>query len=218
MHAILPQIMAALDSEVAETIIVDISPDLNSKWARRSPAVSSPDGIIVFDPDPDLMAGYLGHEVVHMLVHHQESFWTATPVILEEGIANLVGRGLDGIGEVIITGHLPEVVVESLLKTRLEDMHEQEGDEREGTYRMATYLAAILGLERIKDLSRQAHEAGHATIQTEVLLRAIEEAEGLRELDSGELSPVVLDPLFGRIATGVPRELKMRMSFDFPED
>lgn len=214
MGDLLPQIAAAFGDPVGDTVFVAVVPDCQSGQAQRSAALSSSSGILVYDTDPGRIAGTLGHEIVHMVVHYRTSFWNTLPILLEEGLCCLVDYGLSGASEVVLEGYVPTSVVEHYLGLRLDDLHAQEGDDARATYRMAAYLAGLLGFDRLEALARRADSEGHAVIPTEWILAAVEEVERLRHSDRPPLS--ALDPLFGRIEAPVPRETTVRIRADFP--
>lgn len=216
MGDLLPQITAAFGNPVGGTVFVEVVPDCRSALAKRSPAFSTSSGIVVYDMDPGRIAGILGHEIVHVVVHHRTSFWNTLPIVLEEGLCCLVDYGLTGTSKVVIEGYTPTVLVEHYLRLRLDDLNAQEGDEVRATYRMATYVAGLLGFERLEALARRAYSQGHAVIPTEWILAAVEEAEILRHSNDPLAPSSELDPLFGRIEASVPRTTTVTIRADFP--
>lgn len=216
MGDLLPQIAAAFGDPVGGTVFVAISPDCQSGQARRSAAISTSSGILVYDADPASLTGTLGHEIVHVVVSYRASFWNTLPVLLEEGLCCLVDHGLTGAREVVLDGYVPTSVVEHYLGFGFEDLQAQEGDDLHATYRVATYLAGLLGFDGLEALARRAHEEGHAVVPTEWALEAVERVERLRHLDPSVPPSSSLDPLFGRIEASVPREKTVRIRADFP--
>ncbi len=219
VDALLPQIAAAFGDPELGTVIVAAVPDRDSEQARPPYATSRWNGIILYDTDPDSVPGHLGHELVHLVTHFRISSWNTLPVVLEEGLCCLVGYGLTGASEVEIHGYLPRILVEHFVNMSLRDLHAQELEDSQATGRCGTYLAGLLGFDRLEALTRRAHVAGHDVVPTAWILEAVDEAERLRPLDRSGSPTLSLDPLFGRIEAFVPRTKTVRLSarFDVPD-
>lgn len=215
---LLPQIAAAFGVPILEPVFVAVVPDSQSAWAKRAPAISTPYGILVFDTSPDQIAGHIGHEIVHTVTRYRRSHWNTLPIIVEEGLCTLVGYGLNGAKEVALDGEIPAAVVEHYLRLELEDLHLLEGDERTVAYLAATYIAGVLGFDKIQELSIAARKEGHALIPTDWILEAMEEAERVRRGDGSVPVESTTDPLFGRIETDITRETVARITVEFPSD
>lgn len=215
VDALLPQIAAAFGDPMLGTVIVAAVPDHDSEQARPPYAVSGRNGIIVYDTDPERVVGHLGHELVHMVTHFRISPWNTLPSVLEEGLCCLVGYGLAGAREVVLEGALPRTLVEHFVNMSSEDRQAEELEDRQATDRCGTYLAGLLGFDRLEALTRRAHASGLVVVPTEWILEAVDEAESLRPLDRSGLPILGLDPLFGRIEATVPRKTTVRLSMSF---
>ncbi len=215
MDDLLPQIAAAFGNPVGETVFVAVAPDCQSAQLK-SGAISGSGGILLYDTDPSRIVGNLGHEIVHVVVGDRPSCWNRLPVVLEEGLCCLVDYGLEGTDKVVLEGYMPTPVVEHYLGLSQRDLHSQEGDEIRATYRSATYMAGLLGFQRLEALCRRACGEGHALIPTEWILAALEEVEILRHSKDPAAPSSSVDPLFGRIEASVPRKTTITIRADFP--
>ena len=186
MDHLLPQFARVFGTPVEETIFVAVVPDSESAQAKESSAISTRDGIIVYDTNPSILTGLFGHEIVHQLMHHPGSSWYALPAVIEEGFAYLVDFGLNGTSRIVFTGTLPHKVVDHLLSLSLHDFNKQGGDEKKSTVYMAMYLTASLGRDELNALALQAHERGFATIPSEWIHDALDAAQRRRALHHPE--------------------------------
>jgi hypothetical protein len=136
-------------------------------------------GMRLYPVSTPWLIGVIAHEVVHWLLHWQDTYWNALPFVLEEGIAYLAYFEYNDL-EIPPSSAGDEEIARMLLLTHDEY---KSLEEKLPTIYAATHVARDLGLQNIRELVLRARRDGYETVPVEWVIDALAKVAEAREAE-----------------------------------
>ncbi|HEX6882312.1 MAG TPA: hypothetical protein VF530_02965 [Planctomycetota bacterium] len=149
-----------------------IKVDLSDPGESRGGSTSS-SGITLFHRALAWLPGVLAHELAHWLLHWRKGSWNTLPIVIEEGLAMVAFHRFSATDPP--SASLGDCDIAGVLRLTHEE-YNKHPDVRSVTS-CGVAIAQDLGLERLRELCRRAHQDGLETLPVDWVLEALASAE-----------------------------------------